>query len=339
MRAWDRRGFLKIIGVSTALSFLSKKTEAGIFFLKKLLGRPPRETKPITPNNEFYVYHYAESAYLLVRDLNIEHWSLQLTGKVRRSISLTYSKLREKTTTTITSTIECIENPVGGDSIGNAVWSGIPLKQLLNEAGVLPGTKDVVFKAADGYTDSIPIERALEGNVLLAHEMNGVPLPPEHGYPLRAVVPGIYGMKNVKWITGIELVDYDHQGYWQQRGWSDAAFVRLTSRIDSPGHYQELSEGTHLVRGIAYAGDHGIRSVEVSTDGGVTWRTAELSPPRSPHSWVIWKYKWSTSGPGVYRLIVRATDQSGRLQESKITQAFPNGPTGLHAAVVHVVRS
>ena len=339
MRAWDRRGFLKIIGVSTALSLLSQKAEAGLFFLKKLLGRPPRETKPITPNKEFFVYHYAESAYLLVKDLDVKRWTLEVTGRVQRTISLNYPDLRQKPTTTITATIECIENRAGGNSIGNAVWRGIPLKQLLNEAGILPGSHDVIFKAADGYSDSIPIEQALESDVLLAHEMNGVPLPREHGYPLRAVVPGIYGMKNVKWITGIELVDYNYQGYWQQRGWSDVASVLLTSWINSPGHYQELPEGAHLVQGIAYAGDKGIQSVEVSTNGGVTWSRARLSPPGSPFSWVVWKYNWSTPGPGVYQLVVRATDQSGGRQESETTQAFPNGSTGLHTVTAHVVRS
>lgn len=338
MRPWNRRGFLKILGIGTALSFLSQKAEAGSFLLKKFLGRPPRDTHPITSNQEFYVYHYAESAYLLVKDLDVNHWAVRITGKVQHPLPLTYSELRRRPGTTMTAAIECVENPVGGDSIGNAVWRGVSLKQLLLEAGVQESSKDVVFKAADGYTDSITIEQALAGDVLLAYEMNGVDLPREHGYPLRAVVPGIYGMKNVKWIMEIELVDHDYLGYWQQRGWSDKAAIQLTSRIDSPGHYQELPEGTHIVRGIAFAGDQGIRSVEVSTDGGLTWNLARLHPPQSPYSWVIWEHVWRTPRPGIYNLVVRATDGTGRSQEPRSSPAFPNGPTGLHAVVVDVIK-
>ena len=279
MHAWDRRKFLKIIGVSAALSLFSQKAEGGLFLLKKLLGRPPRETKPLTPNDEFYVYHYAESAYLLIRDLNIRGWNLNITGNIRRPRSLTYPEIRDMPSSMITATIECIENPVGGTSIGNAAWRGILLKDLLADAGVFPGARDVILKAADGYTDSISIDRALSDSVHLAYEMNGVTLPRRHGYPLRAVVPGIYGMKNVKWITGIEVTDHDYKGYWQQRGWSDQASVRLTSRIDFPGNYQELSEGVITVRGIAFSGDQGIRSVHVSTNAGKSWNKASLHPP------------------------------------------------------------
>ena len=337
MRAWSRRGFLKILGLGTALSFLVQQAEAGTFLLKKFLGRPPRETLPITPNSEFYVYHYGNTAYRLVKDLDIKKWSLNITGKVRQSLKLTYPQILELSPTKMMATIECIENPVGGESIGNAQWQGIQLDSLLKEAGVLVGVKDVVMKAADGYSDSIKLDRAMTGNVLLAYEMNNKQLPREHGFPIRAVVPGIYGMKNVKWITEIELVDHDYQGYWQQRGWSDTARVRLTSRIDFPGHYQELPLKEHVLRGIAFSGDRGIRSVELSSNHGKSWKEVQLDQALSKFSWVTWKFRWSPTSPGMVQLIVRATDQSGRQQTEDSEPAFPNGPSGLHSITVQIV--
>ena len=337
MRLWSRRAFLKILGLSTALSFLFQQAEAGTIFLKKLLGRPPRETLAITPNSEFYVYHYGNSAYRLVKDLDIKKWSLYITGKVDLPRQLTYLQILELKPTKMIATIECIENPVGGESIGNAAWQGILLNSLLTDVGILPDVRDVILKGADGYTDSITLKQALSGNVLLAYEMNGKQLPREHGFPLRTVVPGIYGMKNVKWLTEIELVDHNYQGYWQQRGWSDTARVRLTSRFDFPGHYQELPLKEHVLRGIAFSGDRGIQSVALSFNNGKSWKEAQVDQALSEYSWVTWKFRWTPPSTGMYQLTVRATDQSGNQQLINSEPAFPNGPSGLHGITVQIV--
>src|SRR5439155_66149 len=159
--------------------------------------------------------------------------------------------------------------------MGNAMWRGLSLKALLEEVGAdKEMARDVVFRAADGYDDSIPFERAMEGDVLLAYMMNGVTLPKMHGFPLRAVVPGLYGIKNVKWITQLEVYEGDYKGYWQRKGWTDDGTIKLTSRIDSPGHYQILRGKEHLFKGVAFGGPETIKKVEISFDSGRTWKEA-----------------------------------------------------------------
>ena len=337
MRSWSRRKFLQISGLSALLTLAGSKAQGAMYFLKTFLSLPPRNTPPITPNPEFYVYDLGRMSKM-IQDLDYSQWTLNLTGRVKNPLVLTRDALKQRPFHEAAVTLECIENPVGGDTISNAIWRGVSLRDLLVEAGVDPQAKKVVFKAAEGYTDSIPLTRAMAGDVLLAYQMNGVDLPREHGYPLRAVVPGIYGMKNVKWIMEIEVTESDYLGYWQQRGWSDEAVVGIMSRIDDPGAYQELTGLKQIIRGIAFAGSAGIRQVEVSTDGGRTWSPAELDPPLSPHTWVFWRFDWQVPPPGVYRIVVRATDRSGRLQTAEYTRGFPNGATGLHTVTVEVVR-
>src|SRR5690606_35898634 len=197
------------------------------------------------------------------------------------------------------TTLECISNPVGGNYISTGEWTGLPLRDLLTEAGLRPGVVDIVLHAADDYADSIPLVAALHPDTLLAYDLNGAPLPESHGYPLRLIVPGIFGMKNVKWITRIEAVDYDFQGYWQERGWSDIATVQTMSRIDVPASNRTLVAGQPtLIAGIAFAGDRGISRVEVSTDDGETWVPATLDEPLSPLTWVLWRYEWTPIQPG-----------------------------------------
>ena len=336
MRSWNRRRFLQISGLSLLLALTARTAQAGMFFLKKFLSIPPRLTLPITPNPDFYVYDIGRFSKM-IQDLDYSDWKLHLTGTVSKPFSLSYDQLKKRPYRETAVTIECVENPVGGTSIGNAIWRGVQLSELLTEAGVKSETRKVVFKAADGYTDSVTLAQAMEGKILLAYEMNGVPLPRKHGYPLRAVVPGIYGMKNVKWIMEIEVTREDYKGYWQQRGWSDHAGVLMMSRIDAPGAYQELAGLQHEIRGIAFAGSRGIEKVELSTNGGRSWDTARIDPPLSSDAWALWRYDWKVSGLGVHRLVVRATDGRGRLQTSEDSPGFPDGTTGLHAVVVDVV--
>lgn len=334
--SWNRRRFLQITSLTGLFSLIHGHARGAMFFMKKFLSRRPRETRPITPNSEFYIYDIGR-IYGMAENMDYANWVLNFKGLVSNPLGLTQASMRERPITRITSTIECIENPVGGTTIGNAIWGGVELRDLLNDAGVDPRAKKVVFRAADGYSDSIPLQRALETPVLLAYEMNGETLPRKHGFPLRAIVPGIYGMKQVKWIMEIEITDEDYQGYWQQRGWSDVAKVRPMSRIDSPGSYQELTGPEHEIRGVAFAGSDGIEKVEVSTNGGTSWNTARLEKALSAHSWVIWRYDWKIQKNGVYRIVVRATNGKGKVQTSEDEKAFPDGTTGLHALVVETI--
>ena len=210
----------------------------------------------------------------------------------------------------------CISNDVGGQYMSNALWEGIPLVDLLQRAGVKTGATKIVFHAADDYTDSIHLTKALEPTTLLAVQMNGDTLPQEHGFPARMLVPGIYGMKHCKWLTRIEVVNYDYQGYWQQRGWSDAAPVRMTSRIDTPltGSSTKVNQTTYIA-GVAFSGNKGISEVDVSTDAGQNWQRAILKQPLSGLTWVLWELAWQPSKADSYTIVVRAIDLEGNVQD------------------------
>jgi len=331
MIKFNRRMFLRTAGLAALGSGWPKPAAAGTFFWKRLFSVPPRDTVLITPNDKFYIVSYDAFP-----EIDLRAWSLYIGGSVKSPARLTFADFYGRPSVEMAATLICIDTLPGGDTIGNAVWRGIPLKTLLQEVEPDPSARDVVFRAADGYSDSIPIERAAGDDVLLAYTMNGEALPRAHGYPLRAVVPGLYGIKNVKWITEIEVVDYDYKGYWQQRGWTDKGEIRIVSRIDDPGHYQEIQEREHAVRGLAFGGYYGIGRVELSTDGGRTWNPADLDPPLSPYSWVLWTYRWKIPAPGAYTLTVRAWDKRERVQPAQLEQAYPAGASGYHTVVALV---
>lgn len=324
----DRRAFLRSAGLGALASAWPGSANAGTFFWKRLFSVPPRDTVLITPNDKFYIVNYAGFP-----NLDLAGWSLYVGGLVKKPMRLTYADFYSRRSVEMAATLICIDTLPGGDTISNAVWRGISLKSLLEEVVPDSAAFDVVFHAADGYSDSIPFERAMNGDVLLATLMNGETLPVAHGYPLRAVVPGLYGIKNVKWITEIEVLDYDYKGYWQQRGWTDQGEIRITSRIDTPGHYQEVRGHEHTVRGIAFGGYYGISRVELSLDSGRSWNAAVLEEPLSPYTWVLWQYRWKTSMPAAYTLMVRAWDKRGRLQEPKLERAYPQGASGYHTVI------
>jgi len=332
MMKLDRRMFLRSAGLGALASGWSSSADAGVFFWKRLFSVPPRDTVLITPNEKFYIVSY--SGYPAI---DLGHWSLYIGGRVGKPLRLTYADFYGRPTVEMAATLICIDTLPGADTISNAVWRGVPLRDLLFEAGIDSKARKVIFKSADGYTDSITLTQAMTGDVMLAYFMNGTDLPPEHGHPLRAIVPGIYGMKNVKWIMEIEVTQSDYLGYWQQRGWSDEAVIGIMSRIDRPGAYQELVGLKQEIRGIAFAGSAGIARVEVSTDGGRTWNPGQLDPPLSAYTWVFWHFDWDVPRPGNYRIIVRATDRSGHRQIEEYSKGFPTGSTGLHAITVEVV--
>lgn len=263
-------------------------------------------------------------------------WRLQVKGMVGKPYSLTYNDLIALPAVEVVVGMMCISNPVGGGLIGNQTWKGVRLADLLNRAAPKPGVVDVLLTAEDGYSDSFSYKKAIDPNVVLAWEMGGQPLTPQHGFPARLLVPGIYGMKHVKWLSSIELVGYDYKGYWQQpsQGWSDPAPVHTMSRIDYPAG--TVQRKTQVIGGIAFAGDRSISKVEVSTDGGNTWHQAYLKPPMSGTSWAIWGYEWTPAKAGKRTLQVRAIDGQGNLQSSKITDPYPNGATGYHTVSVIV---
>jgi DMSO/TMAO reductase YedYZ molybdopterin-dependent catalytic subunit len=211
--------------------------------------------------------------------------------------------------------------------MGNATWKGVRLKDVLAKAGLQASVRKVVFACRDDYRDSIALDRALQDGTILVYEMNGAPLTDKHGFPIRVIVPGIYGMKNAKWLERIEVVDGDFLGFWQKQGWSDTAGYQTMSRIDTPKGRGPA--GRIPVQGVAFAGDRGISKVEVSVDNGATWREAQLLKPLGPFSWVRWSFDW-TATVGAATLMVRAVDGRGAAQSPTAAEPFPDGATGYH---------
>jgi DMSO/TMAO reductase YedYZ molybdopterin-dependent catalytic subunit len=332
----NRRRFLRYtgIGLITGLlgTLLAKSSSVATFILRKIYARPPRDTKLVTPIDNFYTVSYAS-----IPGMAINNWSLSIDGLVGKRMVLTYKDILSMPYIEKAVTLECIENEVGGDKMSNAFWRGIRLSALLKGAGAEDRAYKVVFKGTDGYSDSITYYYAMNNDVMLAYKMNGFDLPLEHGYPLRAIVPGIYGMKNVKWLREIELVDTNYLGYWQTRGWSDNADINIQSRIDDPGYFQTIGDNNYTIKGIAFAGDEGISKVEVSTDGGRSWNEALIEDTISQYAWIKWRYLWNIPKSGEYSLVVRATDMKGRLQTKEESNPYPNGTTGLHKIVVDAV--
>lgn len=281
----------------------------------------------ITPTDEFYFV----SKNFVDPVVNDSDWTLTIEGLVDNPLSFTIDEFKQLPMAEQYNTLSCISNDVGGDLIGNAHWRGARLKPLLEQAGPQSGIKKVVFHAADGYTDSITFDVAMRSANLLAYEMNGDPLNHTHGSPLRLLVPGIFGMKNVKWITKIELVDHDFQGYWQKQGWSDPAPVKTMSRVDGPTADAMLGSGTQLAAGIAFAGDRGISAVEISTDEGASWMPAEVKPAVGPYSWSLWQapIELPADGSPLY-VWVRAIDGAGQVQTGEDIRSYPDGASGYH---------
>jgi DMSO/TMAO reductase YedYZ molybdopterin-dependent catalytic subunit len=281
----------------------------------------------ITPTRDFY--QVSKNAF--DPQVDVSGWVLEVGGLVENPLAVTYDEIKALPSIDQYATLACISNEVGGDLIGNALWRGVRLKDVLERAGLKREANEIVLRASDDYTDSIPLHRATADGTLLVYEMNGEPLTPEHGFPVRLLVPGIYGMKNIKWITRIEAVDFDFKGYWQRRGWDDRAEYKTMSRIDAP---EGAVKGETSIAGIAFAGDRGVTRVEVSTDGGATWEQAELKPALSPIAWVLWHRRWRPAQPGRNRLLVRATDGRGQTQTSQYAPPVPSGSSGYHDLTV-----
>lgn len=285
----------------------------------------------VTANDQYYIV----SKNFTDPTVSANGWSLKVTGLVEHPYTLSYQELLALPMHAQYESMECISNDVGGSYMSNAYWEGVRLADLVKKAGVKPGATKIVLHAYDDYTDSIHLSKALDPTTLVALRMNHVTLPDGHGYPARVLVPGIYGMKHVKWLTKIEVVESDYQGYWQQRGWSDPAPVQLTSRIDTPLDGVGLKHGPTYIAGVAFSGDKGISEVDVSVDGGKSWQRATLKRPLSQFTWVLWELDWQAQ-PGHYTIVVRAVDLEGDVQNPQPSSTLPNGATGYHSISVSV---
>jgi len=328
----SRRGLFTLGGLATTGLALSGCDLGSMFAL------PPRDTVYFTPNDKFYRVNFNEGSYNFTRDLDVEQWQMVVKGVVENRVVMKWRDLLNRKSFDQAVTLMCIDTLPGGSSLGNAMWRGISLKKLLKDVGAdEEKARDVIFRAADGYHDSIPFSRAMEDDVMLAYLMNGEKLPKDHGFPVRLIVPGLYGIKNVKWITEIEVYNGDYKGYWQQKGWTDDGTIHIFSRIDSPGHYQSLQGQAQRLRGIAFGGPETIQDVQLSFDREKTWVSAELETPLSPYTWVIWNYDWVAPNAGKHMVFVRAIDAQGKVQTSEMTRPQPAGATGLHSIVLDVV--
>ena len=300
------------------------------------LAAPPMK---FTPLSEFYIQSYNR-----VPDVDISTWHLRIDGLVENPITLSYDDLRALPAREFTWTLECISNPVGGNLIGNQVWKGTPLLPLLKEAGIKPQAVRVRWYAADGYSNSIPLERVLRPDTMLAYEMDGRPLPREHGYPVRVLIPGHYGQKMPKWLQRIELIDHEYLGYWEQRGWDDMAIIKPNSRIDAPKRSPRATPGERvIIEGVAMTDESGIARVDVGIEdgaGNVVWVDTVRTQGKNPYTWTVWRTAWTPEQPGKYRVYARATDGRGRTQRkgkgSFLSGTFPSGTDEMHMVVITV---
>ena len=292
--------------------------------------------QPITPNDLFYCV----TKNVVDPKVDVDLWHLEIGGLVQNPATWRFQDLVGFKPTTQETTLMCISNGLDAGLMSNAVWKGLPLRDLLDQAGVLSGAARVRLQAVDNYTDTIPLEKAMQPTTLLAYEMNGAPLPDRHGYPLRVVVPGYFGEKNVKWITRVEVTDANAKGFYEAQGWGPNFIVPTRSRIDVPDDWAFLSLGKLTapieVKGIAFGGDRGISRVELSFDDGHTWSDAEIYYSGGNLAWSLWKAQWTPAAAGDYALVVRATDGEGDVQEFEEDRGAFSGVSGLHRINVRV---
>jgi DMSO/TMAO reductase YedYZ molybdopterin-dependent catalytic subunit len=289
----------------------------------------------MTSNADFYRIDTA----LVVPQVDPSSWSLRIHGRVRNPITISFADLLSRPSVERYVTLACVSNEVGGDLIGNARWQGVLLKDLLEEAGPEAGADQVVSRSVDGFTAGTPTAALLDGrDAMLAYAMNGEPLPVEHGFPVRMVVPGLYGyVSATKWLAELELRSFgDFDAYWVDRGWAPQAPIKTESRIDTPRGRAALTAGQPVVvAGVAWAQHRGISTVEIRVDGG-PWQQATLAETASIDTWRQWSWRWEGGSVGRHQLQVRATDNTGAPQTEALADPFPDGATGYHTIDVNV---
>lgn len=352
--AVSRRGFLALSGVAAVAA-------AGMGTAGRLLQRStgsikaraslvlPKARKPLaaapagvsatelkdatpffTPNNKFYRIDTA----LEVPKIDVSTWELKIKGMVGQERTYTYEDILSRNLVERDITLTCVSNEVGGILMGNARWLGVPLKELLDEAGVKNGATQIVGRSVDGWTSGFPTKLAMDGrDAMVAIAMNGEPLPFAHGFPARLIIPGIYGyVSATKWLTEIELTTLeDFDAYWVPRGYAKEAPIKLASRIDVPRGLSTIPAGKAAVAGVAWAQRVGIAKVEVKIDDA-EWKEAVLADEQSVDTWRQWHLEWDAT-TGSHSISVRATDKNGKLQEEVRKAPLPNGATGWHQII------
>lgn len=327
-----RRGFIGLLGASagaTLLAAVSKRAEA--FSFANLFGSEPlprRVTPYLTPNSEFYLVAVDPSFRPRFTPRSVQgKWHLQVTGLSGEMQRHDWRDLMNQAGQTVFKTFECIGNRVGGELIGNARWHVIPLKRFLMGLPGMRSARSVMFRGLDDFYSSVSIERCLDDYAFIALKMNGEPLPAAHGFPARVILPDLYGMKQPRWLTQIQVqATAATTSYWEKRGWGGEVPIRTMSRLDPPG---PVTEGRSVtMTGIAYAGLRGVRAVEISLDGGTNWVPCRLQHGNRPDAWSLWFYEWRRPLPGHHQLMVRAIDGYGKVQTAKRQGAFPDGATG-----------
>lgn len=292
--------------------------------------------QPITPNDLFYCV----TKNVIDPRVDSDLWHLEVTGLVQNRATWRLEDLKGFSTIEQETTLMCISNGLDAGLISNALWKGLALRDLLDQAAPLSHAARVRLHGVDNYTDTIPLEKAMDPATLLAYKMNGVRLPHRHGYPLRVIVPGYFGEKHVKWLTRIELTEATAKGFYETQGWGPDFITPTRSRIDAPDHSSLFSlgklNGPIEVKGMAYGGDRGISRVELSLDDGETWNDAKISYPGTKLTWALWNYDWRPQEADDYALVVRATDGEGKVQEWEEDRSPFSGVTGFHKIAVYV---
>jgi DMSO/TMAO reductase YedYZ molybdopterin-dependent catalytic subunit len=368
LRAWDeepaqgstdRRSFLRLVGIAGAAAVVAgvgarvvTAAASAVTAVREavVLPTPAATAAPIpatgilddiegissyvTSNDDFYRIDTA----LSVPSVDPADWSLKITGMVEEEITLTWDELLALPLEEHLVTLSCVSNEVGGDLIGTALWLGYPIRDLLARARPTAGADMVLSRSIDGFTASSPLEVLTdEGRAsLLAVGMNGQPLPVEHGFPVRMVVPGLYGyVSATKWVTELKVTTFeDDVAYWSTRGWTERGPIKVESRIDVPRQGQAVPSGTVAVAGVAWAPHTGISKVEVQIDGGA-WQPARLAEAVTADTWIQWVYEWDAIA-GDHVVLVRATDSEGLVQTQDEAPPAPDGATGWHMRTVTV---
>jgi len=332
--ALRRRDFLRGLLLSPAVACFAQSA---------LLGQnpatPPQSLRSkevprelITANPDFFIRNHFQTP-----QISSDAWNLEIAGMVAKPVKLSYSDLLLMDPLRLPCTMECAGNLSGGKGVGNALWSGVSIANLIKQAGLKHEAACVVFHGADSgggddlppgthFARAIPLEKALSDSSILAYEMNGSPLPAEHGFPLRALIGGWYGMDSVKWLIRIEVTDQPFQGYFQQKhyvatnrdgGTRPVTRMLVSSRFLRPSQDEEIREQVYRVEGVAWAGEAKIARVEIRTGPTDAWQSAALGVTQSPYVWTRWSYDWRVPGPGKYTLEVRASDDTGATQPSE----------------------
>ncbi|MFI6604600.1 molybdopterin-dependent oxidoreductase [Nonomuraea sp. NPDC050536] len=352
--AFDRRRLLT--GVATGIVVAGAGTVVGhvlggrkaVDLARGSLALPRSTPRPLAAGTDFHINglssfitknrdFYRVDTALIVPQVNPKAWKLRIHGMVDRPIELTFDDLLKRPLTEADVTLTCVSNEVGGQYAGNARWLGVRMADVLREAGLQSGADMLLSTSDDGFTAGTPVDVVMDGrDALFAFSMNGEVLPTEHGFPVRQVVPGLYGyVSATKWVVDIKVTRFDKdQAYWTPRGWSAKGPIKTESRIDVPASGGSVKAGRAVIAGVAWAQHTGIAAVEVRVDRG-PWQQARLAQVPGPDTWRQWMLDWDAT-PGQHTIQVRATDAAGRTQTEQEAPPAPDGATGWHTITVNV---